>query len=199
MFTGIIAATGRILAIETCGEDSRYNIDTGKLELADVSIGDSICVNGTCLTVTELHERGFYTDLSAETMAVTTFGVARTGARLNLEKAMKLGDRLGGHIVSGHVDGIGRVVDLHEDGRSLRFAFAFPAELNRYLCKKGSICIDGVSLTVNEVVDNIFFVNIIPHTMEETIFADYKKTTAVNLEVDLIARYLEGLQRQSTQ
>ena len=195
MFTGIIAACGKIEKIEARGEDSRFTIDTGKLDLVDVSIGDSISVNGTCLTATELQENGFSTDLSTETLQVTTFGDAREGSEVNLEKAMQLTDRLGGHIVSGHVDGIGEIREFYEDARSLRFEIAMPADLNRYLVKKGSICVDGVSLTVNDVSADAFFVNIIPHTMEETIFSTYKKGTRVNLEVDLIARYLEGLQR----
>ena len=195
MFTGIVTATGSILAIEERGADKRFTINTGKLDLSDVNIGDSISVNGTCLTATELTENGFSTDLSTETLAVTTFGAATLGTRVNLEKALMLSDRLGGHIVSGHVDGIGVITDLYEDARSIRYEISMPAELNRYLCKKGSICIDGVSLTVNDVVANSFFVNIIPHTMDETIFSTYEKETKVNLEVDMIARYLEGLQR----
>ncbi|MBT7952833.1 MAG: riboflavin synthase [Gammaproteobacteria bacterium] len=196
MFTGIIAATGSIQKIEDRGEDKRFTINTGKLDLSDVSMGDSISVNGTCLTVIELQENAFSTDLSTETLDVTTFAAAKEGDMVNLEKALMLSDRLGGHIVSGHVDGIGVISDFYEDARSLRYEIAIPAELNRYLCKKGSICIDGVSLTVNEVATNIFSVNIIPHTMDETIFSSYKKNSKVNLEVDLIARYLEGLQRE---
>ena len=195
MFTGIVAATGSISAIEERGADKRFTINTGKLDLSDVNIGDSISVNGTCLTATELVKNGFSTDLSTETLAVTTFGAATLGTRVNLEKALMLSDRLGGHIVSGHVDGIGVITDFYEDARSIRYEISMPAELNRYLCKKGSICIDGVSLTVNDVVAKSFFVNIIPHTMDESIFPTYEKETKVNLEVDLIARYLEGLQR----
>lgn len=195
MFTGIVTATGSILEIEERGADKRFAINTGKLDLSDVNIGDSISVNGTCLTATELTENGFSTDLSTESLAVTTFGAATLGTRVNLEKALRLSDRLGGHIVSGHVDGIGVITNLYEDARSIRYEIGMPAELNRYLCKKGSICIDGVSLTVNDVVANSFFVNIIPHTMDETIFSTYEKETKVNLEVDMIARYLEGLQR----
>ena len=195
MFTGIVAATGSISAIEERGADKRFTINTGKLDLSDVNIGDSISVNGTCLTVTELVKNAFNTDLSTETLVVTTFGAATLGTRVNLEKALTLSDRLGGHIVSGHVDGIGVITDFYEDARSIRYEISMPAELNRYLCKKGSICIDGVSLTVNDVVANSFFINIIPHTMDETIFSTYEKETKVNLEVDLIARYLEGLQR----
>ena len=196
MFTGIIAATGSIQKIEDRGEDKRFTINTGKLDLSDVNMGDSISVNGTCLTVIELQENAFSTDLSTETLDVTTFAAAKEGDTVNLEKALMLSDRLGGHIVSGHVDGIGVISDFYEDARSLRYEIAIPAELNRYLCKKGSICIDGVSLTVNDVATNAFFVNIIPHTMDETIFSSYKKNSKVNLEVDLIARYLEGLQRE---
>ena len=195
MFTGIVAATGSISAIEERGADKRFTINTGKLDLSDVNIGDSISVNGACLTATELVEYGFSMDLSTETLAVTTFGAATLGTRVNLEKALLLSDRLGGHIVSGHVDGIGVITDFYEDARSIRYEISMPAELNRYLCKKGSICIDGVSLTVNDVVPNSFFINIIPHTMDESIFPTYEKETKVNLEVDLIARYLEGLQR----
>jgi len=195
MFTGIVAATGSISAIEERGADKRFTINTGKLDLSDVNIGDSISVNGTCLTVTELVKNAFSTDLSTETLVVTTFGAATLGTRVNLEKALTLSDRLGGHIVSGHVDGIGVITDFYEDARSIRYEISMPAELNRYLCKKGSICIDGVSLTVNDVVANSFFINIIPHTMDETIFSTYEKETKVNIEVDLIARYLEGLQR----
>ena len=142
-----------------------------------------------------MHDRGFSTDLSIETLQVTTFGDASEGSEVNLEKAMQLTDRLGGHIVSGHVDGIGEIREFYEDARSLRFEIAMPDDLSRYLVKKGSICVDGVSLTVNDVSKTAFFVNIIPHTMEETIFSTYRKGTRVNLEVDLIARYLEGLQR----
>jgi riboflavin synthase len=196
MFTGIIAATGSIQKIEDRGEDKRFTINTGKLDLADVNMGDSISVNGTCLTVIELQKNAFSTDLSTETLDVTTFAAAKESDTVNLEKALMLSDRLGGHIVSGHVDGIGVISDFYEDARSLRYEIAIPAELNRYLCKKGSICIDGVSLTVNDVATNAFFVNIIPHTMDETIFSSYKKNSKVNLEVDLIARYLEGLQRE---
>ena len=177
------------------GEDSRFRIDTGKLDLSDVKLGDSISVNGTCLTVIEIHDNGFSTDLSNETLSVTTHGDSKVATRVNLEKAMMVGDRLGGHIVSGHVDGVGVIRSMQEDARSTRYEVEVPGDLMRYVCKKGSICIDGVSLTINDVSDNSFSVNIIPHTMEETIFAEYRENSRVNLEVDLIARYLEGLQR----
>lgn len=197
MFTGIIAAIGSVKTIQDRGEDKRFTLNTGKLDLSDVSIGDSISVNGTCLTVTELEADGFSTDVSTETLNVTSLGSAKVSDRVNLEKALMLSDRLGGHIVSGHVDGMGVINEFYEDARSFRFEIAIPAELRRYVCKKGSICIDGVSLTVNDVNAAAFFVNIIPHTMEETIFSSYQKASKVNLEVDLIARYLEGLQAQA--
>lgn len=197
MFTGIIEATGEIAGIDRKEEDARFVIKTGKLDLSDVRIGDSISVNGCCLTVTELLADGFTTDLSNETLALTTHGRVALGSRVNLEKAMQLSDRLGGHLVSGHVDGMGTILDFHEDARSIRYQVEVPGELMRYICKKGSICIDGVSLTVNEVEGTNFSVNIIPHTMEETIFSTYEMGSKVNLEVDLIARYLEGLQRET--
>lgn len=196
MFTGIIAATGKIELIEARGADSRFSIDTGKLDLSDVGIGDSICVNGACLTVIELFKSGFVTDVSTETLNVTSLSGLTWGSQVNLEKALMLGDRLDGHMVSGHVDGVGVVSSLIEDARSIRFSFTAPEDLRRYICKKGSICIDGVSLTVNEVDGANFGVNIIPHTMQETIFSSYSTGSKVNLEVDLIARYLEGLQRE---
>ena len=197
MFTGIIEATGTIRSIEEKGADKRLVVDTGKLDLSDVSPGDSICVNGVCVTVIELLESGFATDVSTETLSCTTFAGLRPGSRVNLEKAMQLTDRLGGHIVSGHVDGVGRVVSMHDDGRSTRYDIEAPVELARYICKKGSVCVDGVSLTVNELKKNHFGVNIIPHTRQETIFADYRENTPVNLEVDVIARYLERLHNSS--
>ncbi|MEX2523938.1 MAG: riboflavin synthase [Gammaproteobacteria bacterium] len=193
MFTGIITAIGRITAVEEQGEDRRLAVETGKPELDDISAGDSISVNGVCLTVTSIQGDIFHADLSRETLACTTFGNAAVGNRVNLEKAMQLSDRLGGHLVSGHTDGVGRIVEMQEDARSVRYIIEAPEELSRYICKKGSICVDGVSLTVNEVREHHFYVNIIPHTMDETIFPDYSSGTRVNLEVDIIARYLERL------
>lgn len=198
MFTGIIAAVGKILTVESRGDDSRYTIDTATLDISDVKIGDSISVNGACLTVVELQKSGFSTDVSSETLSVTTLGKLQSGDSVNLEKALMLSDRLGGHLVSGHVDGVGSVQAFHGDARSIRYVFQVPGELMRYICKKGSICIDGVSLTVNEVDADTFGVNIIPHTMDQTIFPTYQNSTRVNLEVDLIARYLEGLQRETS-
>ena len=193
MFTGIIEAIGNIDAIEDRGADQRLVINTGKLDLADVSLGDSISVNGVCLTVIELQQHGFATDVSTETLSCTTLGNLKTASPVNLEKAMQLSDRLGGHIVSGHVDGVGKIISMKEDARSVRYVVEVPDSLARYICKKGSICIDGVSLTVNGVDTNQFDVNIIPHTLQETIFSEYQVDSPVNLEVDVIARYLERL------
>lgn len=197
MFTGIIEAIGTVSQITDKGSDKSFHIDTGKLDLSDVSAGDSICVSGVCLTAVELSEKGFLTDVSNETLSCTTFNSFQIGDQVNLEKALKVSDRLGGHIVSGHVDGVGCVLKLEEDSRSVRYVIEVPDELARYICRKGSVCVDGVSLTVNASENNVFSVNIIPHTSEETIFSGYRTGTQVNLEVDLIARYLEGLIRST--
>jgi riboflavin synthase len=194
MFTGIISATGSIAAVEPAGEDRRLTVAGGKLDLGDVDIGDSICVSGVCLTVTEREADRFRSDVSRETLSCTTLGGLTVGDRVNLEKALRLDERLGGHLVSGHVDGIGRIREVAGVGASLRFVIEAPAELKRYICRKGSICVDGVSLTVNDVADDSFSVNIIPHTLAETTIADYREGSRVNLEVDIIARYLERLQ-----
>ena len=193
MFTGIVTATGTVAGVTELDGDMRLRIHSGALDMADVVSGDSISVNGVCLTAIEPTEREFQADVSAETLSCTTLGELATGSRVNLEKAMRLGDRLGGHLVSGHSDGTGTVLELKQDARSVRLLIQAPAELARYICKKGSICVDGVSLTVNEVTDNTFGVNIIPHTLHQTIFADNAAGTRVNLEVDIIARYLERL------
>lgn len=193
MFTGIIEAIGTIETVETGGSDKRFYINTGKLDLSDITTGDSICVNGVCLTVVELQDKGFLTDVSVETLSCTSFGSLKEGDHVNLERALRVSDRLSGHIVSGHVDGVGSVQSLKEVARSVQYDIEVPNELKKYICKKGSVCIDGVSLTVNEVKGNRFSVNIIPHTSEETIFSEYQVATQLNIEVDLIARYLEGL------
>jgi len=193
MFTGIIEATGRIAERQQVGGDVRLRIATGTLELADVRLGDSIATSGVCLTVTALPGNGFWADVSAETLSLTTLGALPMGARVNLEKALRADARLGGHIVSGHIDGLGEVLSQRPDGRSTRWRFRLPAPLARYIASKGSICIDGTSLTVNVVEGAEFEVNIIPQTLAETIFADYTAGTRVNIEVDLIARYLERL------
>jgi riboflavin synthase len=195
MFTGIITAVGTISRITDKGADRSLHIDTAGLDLADVTAGDSICVSGVCLTVVKLHAHGFTTDVSHETLSCTTVSDFKPGTRVNLEKALRMGDRLGGHLVSGHVDGVGTVMSIEADARSTRYGIGVPPALQRYISRKGSVCVDGVSLTVNVVDDTGFSVNIIPHTLEETIFTDYETGTRVNLEVDLIARYLEGLLR----
>ena len=193
MFTGIIKAVGTVRTIEKKGSDKRFSLGTGKLDMADVSIGDSICVNGVCLSVVELLDGGFATDISVETLACTTFANLQEGDSVNLEKSLRLADRLGGHIVIGHVDGVGKITGMHEAARSIQYNIEVPSQLKKYICRKGSICIDGVSLTINDVAGSLFSVNIIPHTSGETIFSGYRAGTRVNIEVDIIARYLEGL------
>lgn len=193
MFTGIIAAIGSVSRIQKMDADSRLQIQCGKLDLGDVSIGDSIAVNGCCLTAVELGADWFAADVSAETLRCTTLGSLNLGSSVNLEKAMLASDRFGGHIVSGHVDGVGELVAIGKEGESQRLEFQAPAEIAKYIAAKGSICIDGTSLTVNSVQANRFSVNVIPHTQQETIIGHYAAGQAVNLEVDLIARYLERL------
>lgn len=193
MFTGIIEAIGSVAKLQQLGSDWRLTIDTGKLDLSDVVLGDSIAVNGCCLTVVELKENIFSADVSNESMRCTALGEFKDGTRVNLEKAMLASGRLGGHIVSGHVDGVGSLVELSEDGASVRLVYEAPKEIAKYIAAKGSVCIDGTSLTVNEVSGQKFSVNVIPHTQSETIIGDYKVEQNVNLEVDLIARYLERL------
>ena len=193
MFTGIIQAVGEVTAMVQSGGDLRLRIHTGKLALDDVGLGDSICTNGTCLTVVELPGDGYWADVSVETLNFTTLGQLRIGSRVNLEKALTASDRLGGHIVSGHVDGVGEVVSMVEDARSIRFVMRAPDVLAKYIAHKGSICIDGTSLTVNAVSGSQFELNIIPQTMAETVFGGYRPGTQINLEVDVIARYLERL------
>lgn len=193
MFTGIISAVGKIIQLEEKQGDKRLSIDTGTLGLDDVRLGDSIACNGVCLTAVEITEQGFIADVSLETLSLTTINHWQIGSPVNLEKAMQATDRFGGHIVSGHIDGIGEVISLQEDSRSWRFRLRAPAELARYIAHKGSITVDGISLTVNFVEGAEFELNIIPHTMVNTIMGHYKQGTKVNLEVDLIARYLERL------
>lgn len=193
MFTGIIQAVGQIAQMEPSGGDMRLRINTGKLSLDDVQLGDSICTNGVCLTVIELPGDGYWADVSVETLNFTTLGDLKPGSSVNLEKALTPQSRLGGHIVSGHVDGVGEVVSLVEDARSIRFVLRAPDELAKYIAHKGSICIDGTSLTVNAVNGAEFDLNIIPQTMAETVFGNYMPGSRVNLEVDVIARYLERL------
>lgn len=193
MFTGIIEAVGEIVSCELRGGDVRLQVKTNGLDLADVSLGDSIATNGVCLTVIELPGDGYVADVSSESLALTTIGQWQAGTAVNLEKAMAAGDRFGGHMVSGHVDGIGEVLDRHPDARSERFRLRAPAELARYIAQKGSITVDGTSLTVNRVEGAEFELNIVPHTLENTVMDSYQPGSKVNLEVDLVARYLERL------
>ncbi|HEC16641.1 MAG TPA: riboflavin synthase [Sedimenticola sp.] len=193
MFTGIIQAIGTVANLEQRGGDVRLCINAGKLDLEGANPGDSIAVNGVCLTAVELAGDGFAADVSHETLSLTTLGGLRAATPVNLEKALTLSTPLGGHLVSGHVDGLGRVLERRDDARSVRLRIEAPEELARYIAPKGSICVDGTSLTVNEVAGRVFGLNIVPHTLQETIIDGYRAGTAVNLEVDLIARYLERL------
>lgn len=193
MFTGIISAIGEIAELEHRQGDVRISIHAPELGFDDVRLGDSIACNGVCLTAVELIANGFIADVSVETLSLTTIEHWALNSRINLEKAMQASDRFGGHIVSGHVDGIGEVVSLHEDARSWRFTIKAPDNLAKYIAQKGSITVDGTSLTVNAINGSEFELNIVPHTMIHTVISDYQVGTKVNLEVDLIARYLERL------
>ena len=193
MFTGIIEAVGRINNIEPVGGDMRLHVDTDSLNMADVKLGDSIAVNGVCLTAIEFDANGFVADVSNETITLTSLKDLAAGSEVNLEKALLPTTRLGGHLVSGHVDGLGEVLSIKEESRSIRIIIRSPDELKHYIAMKGSICIDGTSLTVNKITNTDFEINIVPHTQQQTIIKNYKLGTKVNLEVDLIARYLERL------
>lgn len=193
MFTGIIEAVGTIAAIEEQAGDMRLYVRTGQLDLADVKLGDSIATNGVCLTAVELPGDGFIADVSRETLAHTRFHTLAIGERVNLEKALMPTSRLGGHIVTGHVDGIGEIVSRSEDARSIRFSVKAPAAIQRYLAAKGSVTVDGISLTVNALDGDCFELNIVPHTAQETIMTEYVTGRQIHLEVDIIARYLERL------
>jgi len=193
MFTGLIEGVGRLAARETRGGDARLRIDAGSLPFADVQLGESIAVNGVCLTVVAFDRAGFDADASTETLALTTLGALPIGRALNLERAMRPTDRLGGHMVSGHVDGVGRVLQVSDDARAQRWRFGAPAGVLRYVASKGSICVDGVSLTVNAVNAEGFDVALVPHTVAHTAFGATAIGDAVNLEVDLVARYVERL------
>ena len=193
MFTGIVQAVGRIAALEAVGGDVRLVIDTGTLDLTRVAIGDSVSVSGACLTVVTLTGRGFTADVSRETLALTTLGSLDAGSPVNLEPALRAGDPLGGHYVTGHVDGLGRVVSTQDDARSWRVVIEVPTDLARYLAPKGSVTVEGVSLTVNEVDGRAFGVNLIPHTRTVTTLGGLVAGRAVNLEIDVIARYVGRL------
>jgi riboflavin synthase len=193
MFTGIIQATGQISHKEILGKDARLQVRTKPSFVQDVDIGDSIAVNGVCLTVTSLSNDSFWADVSVETLSHTTMGDLQNGDSVNLEKTLTPNSRLGGHIVSGHVDGVGVITQCYADGRSMRVHIRAPNEIAQYIAKKGSIAVDGISLTVNTVQGAEFTLNIVPHTLTMTTLTAVKTGLRVNLEVDVIARYLERL------
>lgn len=193
MFTGIIKAKGSIAGLEHRGGDVRLQITAPELDWSAYEVGESISVNGVCLTAVAFSDAGFFADVSTETLDVTALGALAVGGHVNLEPSLRVGDHLGGHLVSGHVDCTGKIVALSEDARSVRVDIEIPLEFTRYVAKKGSICVDGVSLTINEVSGNRFDLNIIPHTAKVTTLGDYAVGTVVNIEVDQIARYLERL------
>lgn len=193
MFTGIVQDVGRILALEAVGGDTRLTVGVDRLDLSRCAIGDSIAVAGVCLTAIALESRAFSADVSRETLALTTIGDWHAGRRVNLEPALRAGDALGGHLVSGHIDGVGEVRTRVEEARSQRVRIRVPAALARYFARKGSIALDGVSLTVNAVEQQELEVNLVPHTLVVTTLAELGVGDRVNLEVDLIARYVERL------
>ena len=193
MFTGIVQDVGRVEAVSPRGGDVRLAIRVARLDLARTAVGDSICVQGCCVTAVALTAQGFEADLSRETLALTTLGGLAVGASVNLEPALRAGDALGGHLVSGHVDGVGTVISQATDARSTRVVIQAPAQLARFIAHKGSVTVDGVSLTVNEVDGDRFGVNLIPHTREVTTLGGLQPGAAVNLEIDQVARYVERL------
>ena len=193
MFTGIIQALGKVQEVTRRGTDAHLRIDAGRLDLAKVVLGDSIAVSGVCLTVVALHEGGFSADVSAETLRCTTFVALQPGDPVNLERALTLATPLGGHLVSGHVDGVAEVKMRSDIGQSVRYVIEVPGFLAKYIATKGSVCVDGVSLTVNVVHDDTFEVNIVPHTLRETTLGSLVVGRRVNVEVDLMARYVERL------
>jgi len=193
MFTGIVEAVGTLIAMEPKGQDVSVRVRSGKLDLSDVKLGDSIATNGVCLTVVALPGDGYGADVSGETIKRTGFAHYKVGQALNLERALTPTTRLGGHLVSGHVDGVGELVSVHPLGRAMEYWIQAPDELARYIAEKGSITVDGISLTVNAVDGARFKLTIVPHTTAETTVGDWRPGSRVNLEVDLIARYLERL------
>ena len=197
MFTGIIQSKGNIKEILSSREGARLKINTNALDLSDSKVGDSIAVDGVCLTVTQLSGDGFAADVSIETLACTTFSGLKQEQEVNLEKSLRANQGIDGHLVSGHVDGIGSVSSVEKDGDSVRIQIEAQNDIVKYIAKKGSICINGVSLTVNRVVKNIFDVNIVPHTLSATTLADLSLNSNVNLEIDQIARYVERLLSQN--
>lgn len=193
MFTGIIEAVGNVASLESRGGDKCLRVNTGELDLSDVKPGDSIAVSGVCLTAIQLDPNSFVADVSSETLVHTTLGKLTEGSRVNLEKALTPSSRLGGHMVSGHVDAVGEILAREKDARSIKFQIAVPKNLIKYIARKGSICVDGISLTVNAVDEKSFSLNVIPHTLNQTTMNDYAIGQPVNLEVDIVARYLEQL------
>jgi riboflavin synthase len=193
MFTGIVQDVGRVVSRETRGGDVRLVIAFDRLDPSGISVGDSICVQGCCLTAVELHDRTFAADISRETLSLTTLGDLAPGSPVNLEPSLRAGDPLGGHLVSGHIDGVGQITSLSGDARSTRIEIAVPSGLSRYIARKGSVAIEGVSLTVNEVQGASFGINLIPHTQAVTTLGALRVGARVNVEVDQIARYVERL------
>ena len=193
MFTGIVLAKGRVISLEERGGDLELGIDATGLEVARIAIGDSVCVQGVCLTVTRKQDSSFFADVSRETMAKTTLGQAAVGSKVNLEPSLRAGDALGGHMVSGHVDAVGRLVRIEQDARSWRLEFELPSALARFVAAKGSITLNGVSLTVNSAQGRQFDVNIIPHTHSVTTLGELRVGDPVNVEIDVVARYLDRL------
>src|SRR6185437_15487218 len=193
MFTGIVQDVGRLVSREASGGDVRLLIAFDRLDPSGINVGDSICVQGCCLTAVELRDRTFAADVSRETLSLTTLGDLKVGSSVNLEPSLKAGDPLGGHLVSGHVDGVGEIAAINGDARSTRIEISVPAPLSRYIARKGSITIDGVSLTINEVRGATFGINLIPHTQAVTTLGALRVGTRVNVEVDQIARYVERL------
>ncbi|MDH5922407.1 riboflavin synthase [Vibrio splendidus] len=193
MFTGIVEAVGTLSAITPCGEDITVTVNVGNLDMADVKLGDSIATNGVCLTVVEYNDHSYSADLSLETLKKTGFVDYQAGDKVNLEKAMLPTTRFGGHIVSGHVDGVGEIVERNQVGRAIEFWVEMPTEISKYVAQKGSVTVDGISLTVNDLRKNAFKLTIVPHTSSETTIDQFNVGRKVNLEVDVLARYMERL------
>ena len=193
MFTGIVQTTGIVEVMDPRGGDVRLGIHCPSLDPAELAVGDSIAVNGVCLTAVEIGPAGFSADVSRETLDHTTLGSKKPGSRVNLERALTLSTPLGGHLVTGHVDGVGEILGRVEEARSVRFDIRVPKNLAHYVARKGSVCLDGVSLTVNRITDVDFDVNIVPHTFEVTTLDEWQPGAQVNIEVDIVARYLERL------
>ena len=197
MFTGIIQSKGSIKEVFSSSDGARLKINTNALDLSDTNVGDSIAVDGVCLTVTELTESSFTADVSNETLTCTTFSALKQGKNVNLERSLRVNQGIDGHLVSGHVDGIGAVNSIEKDGDSVRIKIEVQGDIIKYIAKKGSICINGVSLTVNSVENNFFDVNIVPHTLSATTLGDLSLQSNVNIEIDQIARYVERLLSQN--